>query len=139
MNAIGVCGNHNGVLKLAVENGANPKGMTDTYHLALWFEGAPAKVKLALCKLFDKGNIYEHGLRICSNCGRWMIEGYILEGMGFYACSEECAIDHYCAKMWHGEKAKEIPSCRKDAEVQLEADLENYPDDNFWTEWYQEL
>lgn len=134
MNAIGVCGNHNGVLKLAVENGASPKEMTDTYHLALWFEGAPAKVKLALCKLFDEGHIYEHGLRICNHCGRFMTEGYIL-GVG-YACSYE-----HAAILIKGNTSKDgcdIPT-EAEAEALLDAVLEDYPDDNFWTEWYQEL
>lgn len=121
MNAIGVCGNHAGVFDLAVKNGANPSEMTDTYHLALWFEGAPADVKLELCRLFDEGGIYEHGLRVCSLCGKFMTEGYILDGGISYACSRECAESYYMTGQ------------------DLEEALENYPDDNFWTEWYQEL
>lgn len=121
MNAVGVCGNYNGVLALAVENGANTKEMKDPYHLALWFEGAPASVKHKLLDLFDIEGIIEHGLRICDDCGKFFTEGYILDDCSHYSCSRGCAMRYYGS-------GKELDKM-----------LNDYPDENFWTEWDQEL
>lgn len=57
--------------------------------------------------------------RICSHCGKVMLEGYYLAGE--YACSDECAI-----ALYNGDKQA------------FEADIANADDDDaevYWTEW----
>ena len=121
INAIDGIDNSNKILTLAVDNGANPEEVTDTYHLALWFEGAPANVKLKLLSLIDEADIPEHGLRVCSICGKYMAEGYILADGNYYACSDECAVKHF------------------GTQEDLDIAVNDMPDENFWTEWEQEI
>lgn len=123
---------YNRAYGLALYNGANPEEMTDSYHLALWFEGANADVKNAFLSIFD--NTYtDTGLRICDVCGKFITEGYLLFGLDDYACSRECAIKIF---QWNGLDASLSPD---EAEKRLDRALEEEDDDNFWTEWSQEL
>lgn len=136
INAIDASNNILGCLALAVNNGANRSEMTDTYHLALWFEGAPKEVKGKFVQLLELSGFNEIGLRICTNCGSFMTEGYILHGMDWYACSDSCAVALYM-----NDYRKRIGMNQAPAEARrdLNYDLDHYPDDNFWTEWVQEL
>lgn len=54
--------------------------------------------------------------RICSECGKHMAEGYVIEGGIEYYCSDECLHRHYTDEEY----------------------LEMYDDgngDTFWTQW----
>lgn len=104
-------------LGLALHNGANLQEMTDAFHLALWFEGAPKNVKQ---QFLDEFNEKEDNLRVCSKCGCFMYEGYILGDE--YACSDECAV-----ALYDGDE----PRLRAD----IEKSMNGGPDDFFWTEW----
>ena len=108
----------NRALWLALYNGARPDEMTDAYHLALWFEGAPRSVKEEFVDSF----VLDHAdnLRVCTHCGRFMTEGYLLETQ--YACSDECAI-----ALYEGDEAQ----LRED----IRASVEEEDGDFFWTEW----
>jgi hypothetical protein len=115
MDSIGPKGGalFNRALGLALYNGANPKEMTDPYHLALWFEGAHPDIKREFLDAFNELN---DDLRVCDNCGRFMCEGYLLDTR--YACSDECAI-----ALYEGDEA------------QLREDIGDGDGDYFWTEW----
>ena len=53
-------------------------------------------VRLDFVNVFHPENI-----RICDNCGAWMLQGYYLTGK--YACSEDCAAKLYFEKKdWFG-------------------------------------
>ena len=126
---------HDRAYGLALYNGANPKEMTDSYHLALWFEGAAWNVKNELLGLYE--GLGDTGLRICDACGKFMTEGYLLHGLDDYACSRECAIKIF---QWDGINGlTAIHLSPEEAEKRLDRALEEDEDDNFWTEWYQEL
>ena len=102
---------------LAVKHGANPNELTDGYHIALWFEGAPAKVKNELLDICAETNPWgDTGLRVCTNCGKFMTEGYLL--CIDYACSDECAI-----ALYDGD------------EERLREDIGEGDGDFFYTEW----
>lgn len=77
----------------------------------------------------DKGamiaNIIEEWGRICTHCGKHITEGYYLENLGTYACSEECAIAQYD----NNEQAFR-DSIWLDDEGELADDSPT-----FWTEW----
>lgn len=63
-------------------------------------------------------------IRVCSECGSFMIEGYYLDGE--YACSEECAIKNYMESFTCSEEeAKKI----------MDSDLEVAEDDVYYTAW----
>ena len=104
-------------LGLALYNGARLSEMTDAYHLALWFEGAPVNVKWEFLREFNED---KDDLRVCSHCGRFMCEGYLLDCL--YACSDECAI-----ALYDGDEKQ----LREDIRLSLEEDEGDY----FWTEW----
>jgi len=82
MNIIGKKGTaiYNRAYGLALYGGAQPDEMTNSYHLALWFEGAPQKIKSMLLNLVESNKWEDLGLRICDVCGKFMTEGYILGG-----------------------------------------------------------
>jgi hypothetical protein len=122
---------YNRAYGLALYNGANPEEVADSYHLALWFEGAEAGVKNQLLSIFDS-SYCDVGLRVCDACGKFMTEGYLLFGLDHYACSRECAIKVF---QWNG-LGLITPG---EAEKRLDRALEEEENDNFWTEWYQEL
>ena len=114
-------------LGFVVSYGANPIEMADAIHIAYWLEGAPPDVKREFLNRFDDGD--DHPLRVCSYCGCFMHEGYILGGDFYYACSDECAV-----KLYQHQGSTTL--CPADARRDLEYDLEHFPDDCFWTEWY---
>ena len=78
MDSIGEkgCATYNRALGLALYNGANPNELKDSYNIALWFEGAPAAIKKEFLDEFNQDN---NNLRVCSHCGRFMYEGYLLD------------------------------------------------------------
>lgn len=119
MNSIGPTGSNtfNRALGLALYNGAIPKNVKDTYHLARWYEMAPREVKKEFLDVFNEKN---DDLRICTNCGCFMYEGYLL-GIE-YACSDKCAIELY-----QGDESQ----LRKDIKESIEDDNGEF----FWTEW----
>lgn len=57
-------------------------------------------------------------LRVCDECGKPMIEGYVLETGGHY-CSEECLYKHVTP-----ERYKEL--------------YDNGEGDSYWTVWYED-
>lgn len=134
MNIIGKKGTaiYNRAYGLALYGGAQPDEMTNSYHLALWFEGAPEKIKSMLLNLVESNKWEDLGLHICDVCGKFMTEGYILSGDFSYACSRECAIRLYQLV----SKGVEIIS-EETAAALLDRDLEENDEDYFWTEWYQ--
>ena len=119
MDSIGEkgCATYNRALGLALYNGANPNELKDSYNIALWFEGAPAAIKKEFLDEFNQDN---NNLRVCSHCGRFMYEGYLLDWR--YACSDECAI-----ALYDGDEAQ----LREDIRASVEED----DGDFFWTEW----
>lgn len=117
VESIGTGANFERALGLALYNGARLSEMTDAYHLALWFEGAPENVKWEFLDSFNEEN---NNLRVCSHCGKFMFEGYLLDYQ--YACSDECAIALY------GGYEKRL---REDIRMSVEEDEGDY----FWTEW----
>ena len=126
--------NRDAVIELAVKNGANKNELSDAYHIALWFEGAPKKVKESLLDFYFEDHRYgEVGLRICSHCGKYMTEGYIF-GDYSYACDEPCAIELYREDYRKRTGLNQAPA---DARRDFDYDLEKYPDENFWTDWEQ--
>lgn len=124
---------HELVLHFVCDNGANRNEMTDNYHIALWLEGAPVTVKNKFIDLAS-GLFGDCGLRVCSKCGRFMKEGYLLHGCDLYACTESCAIQLYQEDYRERYGMNQSPA---EARRDLVYDLEHYPDDNFWTEWVQ--
>lgn len=119
---------HNRAYGLALYKGADPEDINDTYHLALWFEGAEPEVKTRFLAIFDD-SYGDTGLRICDVCGKFITEGYMLFGLDNYACSRECAIKIF---QWNG---LDTPFSPEEAEKRLDRALEEQEDDNFWTEW----
>lgn len=57
----------------------------------------------------------EHDIRVCSECGHLMDEGYIDSNFHYY-CSDECLHKEYSDEEW-----KKLH--------------EQYEDDFYWTEW----
>ena len=74
-------------------------------------------------------------IRICSECGKFMIEGYYLAGE--YACSEECAIKNYMhTSSRHSEnEIVDEETAKKLFEKDLEYDEEHCVCDVYYTEW----
>lgn len=77
---------------------------------------APTNIKEELMDTYDWQNV-----RICSHCGKFMDEGYYLDGE--YACSDECAIAVY-----DGDEKQ----FRDDVSHAEEDGCETY-----WTDWYE--
>ncbi|MFR2314896.1 hypothetical protein [Terrisporobacter sp.] len=60
--------------------------------------------------------LYDEGVevRICSECGALMEDGYVIDGGMQYYCGDECLHKHFTAEEW----------------------LEEYKNnDSYWTEW----
>lgn len=117
-DSIGTGSRFERALGLALLSGARLAEMTDAYHLALWFEGAPIDVKRAFLDQFVLDD--NDDLRVCDNCGCFMCEGYMLDCL--YACCDGCAIDLY-----NGDEKQ----LREDIRKSVDEDDGNY----FWTEW----
>lgn len=119
MNSIGKKDSpkYNRALGLAMFHGADPQGM-DPHELALWFEGADYNVKRDFLDVF---NVKNNDLRLCENCGRFMTEGYLINGYN-HACSRECAL-----AMWDGSEESFDEAVR--------ASVEDDDGETFWTEW----
>lgn len=100
-----------------VARGANREkdAIEDELQLAKWIEGAPINVKNEFLDEFNE-NDYP-SLRVCSNCGCFMDEGYMLDCQ--YACSDACGIALY-----------------KGNEKQMREDIGDGSGDYFWTQWY---
>jgi hypothetical protein len=67
-------------------------------------------------------------MRTCSECGKNIIEGYVVKGGEEYYCTELCLFKHYTPKQW-----KEMSSSVNDDGEEIGND------DNYWTEWDDEL
>lgn len=65
--------------------------------------------------LEELSNYLFNHVRVCSECGKIMQEGYVIGGTLEYYCSDECLHKHYTEKEWE----------------------EMYTDDgdNYWTSW----
>ena len=65
--------------------------------------------------LNELSNYLFNHVRVCSECGKIMQEGYVIGGTLEYYCSDECLHKHYTEKEWE----------------------EMYTDDgdNYWTSW----
>lgn len=109
-------------------HGASLHEMKDAYLIALWLEGAPKEVKTLFLQTF--GSPWDDtGMRVCSSCGAFITEGYVLPEDD-YACSERCAVKNYI---------RDIPGIGpEEAEKKFRQDLDDNPDECYWTEWYQE-
>ena len=119
MESIGSGANYDRALGLALYNGARLDDIRGIEDLARWYEGAPKEVKWRFVDEFVlDGN---DDLRVCTNCGCFMTEGYLL-GIQ-YACSDRCAIELY-----DGDEAQ----LREDIRQCVDNDDDN---DCFWTEW----
>ena len=44
---------------------------------------------------FVREELAEHDVRICSECGSAMIEGYVIDDGSEYYCSDACLNKHY--------------------------------------------
>lgn len=75
------------------------------------------------------------GLRVCSECGKFMIEGYYLAGE--YACSDECAIKNYMHTSSRRSKNEMVneETAKKLFEEDLEYDEKYCVGDVYYTEW----
>lgn len=62
-------------------------------------------------------------LRLCDNCGKFMVEGYYLSGN--YACSRECAVGIY----------KRDGFTEEDLDIDLEAEEQFNNGECYYTEW----
>lgn len=118
---------------LAVAHGANPAELTDGYHIALWFEGAPKKVKEKFIETFAR----DGQITICDYCGKFMIEGYLVYEDPY--CSEECVIKSYQRDVHDADNPRETIS-REAAKAMFEHDRLRSENENFchifWTQWY---
>ena len=126
------------VRDFVIKQGAWPRtNARDARHIAQWLEGAPKEVKMLFSSTFDNG--LEDGLRVCDACGKWITEGYYLDGD--YACSDECAVALYQRYMWDADTPDHKVS-KEAAEKQLRYDLEKDDEecigDNYYTEWESE-
>lgn len=117
-DAIGTDGTFMRALGLALYNGASLDKIKGTYDLVKWFEQAPADVKQ---EFLDEFNEEFNNLRVCTHCGKFMHEGYLLDTQ--YACSDECAI-----ALYDGDEAQ----LREDIRMSVEEDDGS---DFFWTVW----
>ena len=112
------------VVAFALNNGAEYGLIQDKGDFVVWITRyAKKSEKIEFLNEFysDWGDT---GLRVCSTCGKFMTEGYLLGDE--YACSDECA--------WKSYKMPE-----EEAKAQFSKDLEENEDDFFWTEWEQSL
>lgn len=103
------------VRAFAKENGAKKKDLVNVESLATWIYGAKADVKDEFLGVYNDDDW--PSLRICTHCGDFMNEGYLLDCE--YACSDECAI-----ALFDGDE-KALREAIGDGEG-----------DFFWTEWF---
>lgn len=66
----------------------------------------------------------EYGLRVCSECGNFMIEGYVA-GDDYY-CSDECRLEGY-KKLTDGDE--------QEANLLILKDFTENEDECYYTEW----
>lgn len=73
-------------------------------------------------------------VRICTNCGELMDEGYIVNGGVEYYCSDKCLHEEITADEWQKLTAY-LTEADKRTEEQ-EAWFKEYGDtDSYWTQW----
>ena len=108
------------VRAFAKENGAKKKDLESVDSLAAWIYGATADVKDEFLGAYNEYD--EPPLRICSHCGDFMNEGYLLDCE--YTCSDECAI-----ALDDGDE----PQLREDIRQSVEEEICG---DFFWTQWF---
>lgn len=108
------------VRAFAKENGAKKKDLESVDSLAAWIYGAKADVKDEFLGAYNEYD--DPPLRICSHCGDFMNEGYMLDCE--YACSDECAI-----ALYDGDEAQLREDIRQSVEEEICGDF-------FWTQWY---
>lgn len=125
----------NKVLGFTLLHGADKREIETPEDVVYWIEGAPTEVKMCFLGTFWTKKWADAGLRVCSNCGQFITEGYLLPGVD-YACSRECAIQNYIRDGWDAdtEDNKLTPEA---AEEMFDYDLETCSEDCFWTEWPQ--
>ena len=88
--------------------------------------GADKAIKDDFMDTFNPDNI-----RVCSNCGEWMTEGYYIAGE--YACCEDCGVGLYLKDKSLGLSTKEEA---KEAFVNaLREDEEEDYGEIYYTEW----
>ena len=102
------------VQAFAKDNGAKPEEMKDAESIARWLYGVDAGVKCGFLDWFNEEDYPP--LRVCSHCGDFMYEGYLLDYE--YACSDECAI-----ALFDGDEAA------------LREAIGDGEGDFFWTAW----
>jgi len=107
------------VQQFAKDNGAKQDEAKDAESIARWLYGVDAGVKFDFLDTFNEEDCPP--LRICTNCGDFMYEGYLLDYQ--YACSDECAI-----ALYDGDEA----ALRED--IHRSVDLDD-GSDFFWTQW----
>lgn len=123
------------IRQCVIEHGARAEEMKDAESIADWIMTAPMTAKMDFLNM-DNSGIYECGLRVCTNCGKFMIEGYILPDFD-YACSDECAIQNYIRDC-HDADAEDGKITREQAEEMFQYDLENNDEDCYYTDWVME-
>ena len=121
--------NRESAFRLAVAHGANPNELTDGYHIALWFEGAPKKVKEQLLETCDP----DHTITICDYCGKFMTEGFLVYDDPY--CSEGCSIKSYIRDTYDADNPN-TPISEEAAKEMFSYDRAACPEEVFWTEWY---
>lgn len=99
---------------------------------------ASKEVKEEFLELVEELNpdVYDDlGLRICSECGKFMCEGYYLAGE--YACSEECAVKNYMHTSYsHSEDGiVDEETAKKLFQNDLDIDEEQCLGEVYYTEW----
>lgn len=97
----------------------------NTYFDALseFIYNAPKEAKEDFLNRLD---VYgDSGLRVCSVCGKFMVEGYITANFEYY-CSDECRLKGYM---------KETNGDEKRAQEMIDADFTDDSEDFFYTEW----
>ena len=101
---------------------------------------APRHIKeefMDLVQELDEDLYYDFGLRVCTECGKFMCEGYYLAGD--YACSYDCAVMNYMHTSYnHSEDGSGLVD-EETAKILLRRDLDE--DDKeclgyvYYTKW----
>jgi hypothetical protein len=102
------------------EHGAKNKHLVDLESMAAWIYHAQPGVKEEFLGAYNEYD--DPPLRICSHCGDFMNEGYMLDYE--YACSDECAI-----ALYGGDEAQLREDIRQSVEEEICGDF-------FWTQWF---
>ena len=128
------------VVAFALKNGADYGLICDKTEFVIWITRCAEKcVKNEFLDDFCP-SWGDSGLRVCSNCGKFMTEGYLLDDE--YACTDDCGIELYRKEMYDADSENHEVK-REVAEEQMRYDLER--DDElcagvyYWTEWEQSL